>query len=67
MVIERDKEDIVIRLNAPINMRAAQKVIDYFNLLESISKNKGTEEQAEELAWESHRNRLKENAHRFAK
>ena len=67
MVIERDKEDIVIRLNAPTNMRAAQKVIDYFNLLESISKNKGTEEQAEELAWESHRNRLKENAHRFAK
>jgi hypothetical protein len=67
MLIERDKEDIVIRLNAPINMEAAQRVIDYFNLLESISKNQGTEEQAEELAWESHRSWLKENAHRFAK
>jgi hypothetical protein len=67
MVIERDKEDIVIRLNAPINMSAAQKVIDYFNLLESISKNQGTEEQAEELAWEAHRNWMKENAYRFTK
>jgi hypothetical protein len=67
MTIERDKDEIVIRLNAPIDMKAAQKVIDYFNLIESISKNQGTEDQAAELAWESHRDWLAENSHRFIK
>ena len=68
MVIERDKQDIVIRLNASyINIEEVQKFADYFRALESNAQNEGTEEQAAELARESHNEWLKENLHRFEK
>ena len=67
MVIERDDQGIVIRLNNPVNMKAAQKFIDYYDLIESISKNQGTEEQAAELARESQKEWKRENYHRFIK
>ena len=67
MTIEQNEHDIIIKMSAPINMRAAQKVIDYFNLVESISKNQGTEEQVLELTRESHKEWLKRNASRFDK
>jgi len=65
MIIERDNEDIIIRISAPVNMKSAQKVIDYFNLVESISKNQGTEEDATALAREFHKEWWKENRQRF--
>lgn len=68
MTIERDKQDIVIRLDASlIDIAEVQKFADYFRLIESNAKNQGTEEQAAELARESHKDWLKENAHRFVK
>ncbi len=68
MIIERDKQDIVIRLNASlIDIEEVQKFADYFRLIESNAQNQGTEEQAAELARESHKDWLKENAYRFNK
>ncbi|MDP9046997.1 MAG: hypothetical protein M3N14_02600 [Bacteroidota bacterium] len=68
MIIERDKQDIVIRLNASlVDIEEVQKFADYFRLLESNAQNRGTEEQAAQLARESHKDWMKENAHRFDK
>jgi hypothetical protein len=65
MVIERLNQDIIIRPTTGINMVAVQKVIDYINVLEIAAQNKGTEEQAGELAKEVDANWWKENKHRF--
>ncbi|PSL32493.1 hypothetical protein [Dyadobacter jiangsuensis] len=55
MKIERQNEDIVIRLNASlINMEEVQKLTSYFRFIESNAQNNGTEEQAAELAREVH-------------
>ncbi|MHA4739415.1 hypothetical protein [Dyadobacter sp. MSC1_007] len=67
MVVEQQNEDLVIRVSRPIDMRAAQKLLDYFNLMESISKNQGTEEQATELAREVNKNWWAANRSRFIK
>ena len=68
MVIERDKDDIVIRLNANlINIEEVQKFADYFRVLESNTKNQGTEEEAAALADEIDKKWWKENKHRFLK
>jgi hypothetical protein len=65
MVIERLNQDIIIRPTSEINMVAVQKVIDYINVLEIVSQNQGTEEQAEKLANEINANWWNENRHRF--
>jgi hypothetical protein len=67
MVIERENDNIIIKLDSSANMKAIQKIIDYFNLVDSIPKNQGTEEQVAELARESHLNWIKENQHRLSK
>jgi len=68
MIIERDKQDIVIRLDSTlVDIEEVQKFADYFRAMESNAKNKGTEEQAEELARESQKGWWKENRHRFIK
>lgn len=65
MVIERLNEDIIIRPAGSINMAAVQKVIDYINVLEIVSQNQGTEEQAAKLAKEVNVGWWEENKHRF--
>jgi hypothetical protein len=68
MVIERNSDTITIRLNASlIDMETVQKFVDYFGLLESNAQNKGTQEHADELAYESHKNWLVENQDRINK
>ena len=62
MVIERRGQDIIIRVaKEGINMTAIQKLIDYINVLEIAAQNRGTEEQAEELAKAVNANWWKEN------
>lgn len=65
MVIERQNEKIIIEPLSSINMNAVQKVIDYINALEIVSQNKGTEEQAAELAREVNRDWWQKNRSRF--
>ena len=68
MIIERDKEDIVIRLNGSlVDIEEVQKFADYFRFIESNAQNQGTEEQAELLARESQKGWWKQNKHRFVR
>ncbi|MGV3602002.1 MAG: hypothetical protein ACO1N1_12395 [Dyadobacter fermentans] len=68
MQIERQNEDIVIRLNASlIDMEEVQKLTSYFRFLESNAKNQGTEELAAELAREIHGEWWAKNRSRFIK
>lgn len=68
MQIERQNEDIVIRLNASlIDMEEVQRLTSYFRFLESNAKNQGTEEQAAELAREVHSAWWAKNRSRFTK
>ena len=67
MVIEQQNQDLVIRVSRPIDIRSAQKVVDYFSLMESISKNQGTEEQATELAREVYKDWWTKNRSLFIK
>ena len=66
MVIERQNNEIVIRLNSSlIDLEEVQKFVNYFRFLESNASNQGTEEQAAELAREVDTKWWKENRHRF--
>lgn len=66
MVVERQNEDIVIRLNAAlVDIRDVQHLVDPFRFIESVAKNQGTEEQAAELAREAEANWWKRNKQRF--
>ena len=67
MVVTRENENVIIKVNpALVGMDEIQKTIDYFRLLESNAQNGGTQEDADELARESHRQWLQENRERIA-
>ncbi|MCF2447521.1 hypothetical protein L0657_26435 [Dyadobacter sp. CY345] len=66
MVIEQQNQDLIIRISTPADIRATQKVVDYLNLMESISKNQGTEEAAE-LARDIHKEWWVKNRSLFVK
>ncbi|MES2808375.1 MAG: hypothetical protein V4619_07105 [Bacteroidota bacterium] len=66
MVIERDSDTITFKVDASlVDMDTVQKVADYFKTLESNAQNLGTQEQADELARESHSTWLKDNRERI--
>lgn len=67
MIIERQNQDIIIKASSAINMSAVQKLIDYINVLEIVSENEGTEEQALELSREANKNWWNQNHSRFIK
>jgi hypothetical protein len=68
MIIERDKQDIIIRIKSSlIDMEEAQKFADYFRLIESNAQNLGTQEDADSLARISQQDWAKENRKRFIK
>lgn len=67
MVIEQQNQDLIIRISAPVDIRATQKVVDYLSLMESISKNQGTEEEAAELARDIHKDWWIKNRSLFIK
>jgi hypothetical protein len=67
MVIEQTEQGILIKTTAPVNMKAVQKIIDYFTVLEITSRSKGTEKQAARLADEVDKKWWQENKGRFLK
>ncbi|MBE9465102.1 hypothetical protein ACFP1I_16195 [Dyadobacter subterraneus] len=67
MIIERQNQNIIIKASSAINMSAVQKLIDYINVLEIVTENKGTEEQALELSREANKNWWNQNRSRFIK
>lgn len=67
MIIERTSEGILIKTTVPTDTRSAQRVIEYFNLLEIASHKQGTEKEAALLADEVDRKYWEANKHRFLK
>jgi hypothetical protein len=68
MVIERDNENVIIKVNPSlVGMDEVQRVIDYFRVLESNAQNKGTQEEADVLAREINKSWWEENKQRFIK
>ena len=68
MIIERDKQDIIIRLKSSlIDIEEVQKFADYFRLIESNAQNQGTQGDADSLARISQQDWAKENKTRFIK
>jgi hypothetical protein len=68
MVIERDNENVIIKVNPSlVGMDEVQRVIDHFRILESNSQNKGTQQEADALAREINKEWWAENKHRFIK
>lgn len=67
MTITQEDNDIIIRLDASlIDIKDIQRFADYFRMLESNAKNKGTDEQVEELVRDSHKHWLEINKDRLA-
>jgi len=65
MTVERTKNEVIIRLPTTMDFQKIEEWIEYFRLMEIISKNKGTEEEALKLTreldkewWEKNRNRF---------
>lgn len=66
MTIERTNQDIVIRLDATLfDAGYVEKLINHFRFIESNAQNKGTEEQAAELAREVEKSWWAENRQKF--
>lgn len=65
MVVERQNNEIIIRLSSSMNIDIVQKMLDYFDVMDIALQNKGTEEQAAELAREVNKKWVAENKHKF--
>jgi hypothetical protein len=66
MTIERNNQDIVIRLDAALfDIGDVQKLINHFRFVESNARNNGTEEQATALAREVETSWWAENRQKF--
>ena len=66
MTIKRENQDIVIRLDgSALNLPDIERIVESLRFAESVSKNKGTEEEAAQLARKSESNWWKSNKHRF--
>ena len=50
MILERTKDEIVIRLSSAINLTELQNMLDYLRYKELTSKSKATQEDADSLA-----------------
>ena len=50
MIIESNKNEIVIRISANVNLDEIQKSLDFIRYKEILSKSKGTQEDADSLA-----------------
>lgn len=66
MTIKRENQEIVIRLeSSSLNLPDIERIIESLRFAESVSKNKGNEEQASRLARESENAWWQENKSRF--
>lgn len=65
MVVERQNNELVIRVSSAMNISIVQKMLDYFDVMDIALQNKGTEEQAAELAREVNKKWVADNKDRF--
>jgi len=52
MVIERTKDEVIIRVPSYINTDGLQKLIDYLSYKEATAKSQATQEDVDKLAKE---------------
>jgi len=67
MIVERTKNQIVIKVSPIVDTFGFQRIMDYLNYLEITSKSKATQEDADKLADELNENWWSENRKRFIK
>lgn len=67
MTVERKKDEILIRLSANLDLKKIESMVEYFNLVDILSQNKGKEEDAIQLAREVNKTWWKKNRSRFIK
>jgi hypothetical protein len=65
MVIQRQEDNLVISIAATIDMKLLESFIQYLHIVELLSQNKGTEEQAMQLAEEAKENWWEINKQQF--
>jgi len=65
MIIERNKDEVIIRLPASMDTSDIEDMVDYIRFKEITSKSKATQEQVDNLvkeakkgSWETNRKRL---------
>jgi thioredoxin-related protein len=67
MVIERTKDEVIIRLPSYVNTEGLQKLIDYLSYKEATAKSKATQEDIDKLAKEVKKARWAKNSSKFIK
>jgi hypothetical protein len=67
MQIERTNEEILIRLSSGTDIIGLQRILDYLKFREIASKSKATQEQIDDLAFESKKSWWEDNKGRFVK
>ncbi len=67
MVIERTKDEIIIRIPAEDDVEGLQEFINYLSYREATSKSKATQEDVDALAKEAKSSWWADNKHRFNK
>jgi hypothetical protein len=65
MVIQRQENNLVISIATTIDMKLLEGFIQYLRIVELLSQNKGTEEQAMQLAEEAKENWWEINKQQF--
>ena len=67
MIVERTKNQIVIKVSPDVDIFGFQRIMDYLDYLEITSKSKATPEDADKLADDLNEKWWAENGHRFIK
>ena len=67
MVIERVKDEIIIKIPNSLDIDMIQQFIDYINFKSIQSKSEATEKDIEDLSKEINKSWIDKNIHRFIK
>ena len=65
MTIERTKDEILIRIPSTMDFKKIEAWIEYFNVMDILSRSKGTDEEALKLAKEVNTKWWAKNRNRF--
>ena len=67
MIIERTKDEVIIRLPAYVNTDGLQRMIDLLIYQEAVSQSEATQDQIDELAKEVKKGRWAANKEKYLK
>jgi len=67
MLIERTKNEVIIRLPSYVDTEGLQRLVDYLSYKEVLSKSKAKQSDVDKLAKEVKKGWWKKNRNRFIK